>query len=71
MSKRFLKLTLISNGKPVIINPDAIAFAIEVSEPREEGAEPEIFTRVFLRQLQCAGESFPAWVDVVEKVTAI
>ena len=71
MGKRFLKLTLISNGKPVVIHPDAIAFALEVSEPREAETEPETFTRVFLRQLQCAGEDFPAWVDVMEKVTAI
>ena len=67
--KKLIMLTLVTNGKKVIVPVDNIAFAIEIERESEQKEKPA-FTRIFLRQVEMIEEE-AKWVDVVEDLTKI
>lgn len=62
--KKFIRLTLSSNGHDAIIPMDNIAFAFRMEIIDEENKHHE-FTRVFLKQVVTNEEN--SWIDVDEE----
>jgi hypothetical protein len=61
--RKVKKLTLASNGLDAVVPTDNIAFAVRVEGESEN--KKDIFTRVFLKQVEMTGEA--KFVDVREK----
>lgn len=63
-NKLFVLLTLATNGEPVIIPVDNIAFAIASDGIKEDGSKGDRYSRIFLKQIIINDND--KWVDVRE-----